>query len=673
MALPYSFLLSLQILLFLVTGTRSEDIIFTSCGNTNYNAGSAYESNLRSLITKLTEYTWNSSLYSTTTIGSSPDAQVFGLAQCRPDVSAATCIDCLNSSATAAVGAKGCPQSKSAAFRADHCVLRYSDQRFFSIPETSKILPLANIENASNPVVFKQTVNALMGKISPEASTAESRFGEGNANYSELKDIYGMAWCTQDLSSSDCQQCLDGMAGMLPVDKVGGQVMTVSCITRFETYSFLSVLPPPSTAEVPPRPSPAAVEGGNSGNGKDGQSKGNNTNTTKKILIIVLPVSVVFTLLSVFLILQSTKRRAPKRLRTSHFVEKENIRSTESLLFDMDTIRKATNDFSEENKLGEGGFGPVYKGLLEDGQHIAVKRLSRTSTQGFVEMKNEVALVAKLQHKNLVRLLGCCLEENEKILVYEYLPKTSLDKYLFDSTERPQFDWGTRYKIIEGIGRGLLYLHEDSRLKIIHRDLKASNILLDNSMRPKISDFGLARLFHIDQTQQNTNRIAGTFGYMAPEYAMTGLFSTKSDVFSYGVLILEIITGRRNGIFADIGHHLDLLGYVWKYWNEGTATALQVVDQCLGHEFQPQEVLRCLQIGLLCVQEDSLLRPSMNSVMVMISSHSTTIPIPSTPPFYMTGRDSDSSVQKSEQNVYEKENLRAVSANSVTITDLEAR
>ncbi|PKU59995.1 Cysteine-rich receptor-like protein kinase 10 [Dendrobium catenatum] len=643
MALPYSFLLSLQILLFLVTGTRSEDIIFTSCGNTNYNAGSAYESNLRSLITKLTEYTWNSSLYSTTTIGSSPDAQVFGLAQCRPDVSAATCIDCLNSSATAAVGAKGCPQSKSAAFRADHCVLRYSDQRFFSIPETSKILPLANIENASNPVVFKQTVNALMGKISPEASTAESRFGEGNANYSELKDIYGMAWCTQDLSSSDCQQCLDGMAGMLPVDKVGGQVMTVSCITRFETYSFLSVLPPPSTAEVPPRPSPAAVEGGNSGNGKDGQSK-----------------------------------------------EKENIRSTESLLFDMDTIRKATNDFSEENKLGEGGFGPVYKGLLEDGQHIAVKRLSRTSTQGFVEMKNEVALVAKLQHKNLVRLLGCCLEENEKILVYEYLPKTSLDKYLFDSTERPQFDWGTRYKIIEGIGRGLLYLHEDSRLKIIHRDLKASNILLDNSMRPKISDFGLARLFHIDQTQQNTNRIAGTFGYMAPEYAMTGLFSTKSDVFSYGVLILEIITGRRNGIFADIGHHLDLLGYVripllslvtewimgvkvWKYWNEGTATALQVVDQCLGHEFQPQEVLRCLQIGLLCVQEDSLLRPSMNSVMVMISSHSTTIPIPSTPPFYMTGRDSDSSVQKSEQNVYEKENLRAVSANSVTITDLEAR
>ncbi|KAL0911299.1 hypothetical protein M5K25_019431 [Dendrobium thyrsiflorum] len=509
-----------------------------------------------------------------------------------------------------------------------------------------------------------------MGKISPEASTAESRFGEGNAHYSEHKDIHGMAWCTQDLSSSDCQQCLEGMAGRLPVDRVGGQVITVSCITRFETYSFLSVLPPPSTAEEPPRASPAAVEGGNSGNG-------NNTNTTKKVLIIVLPVSFVFTLLSVFLILQSARRRAPKRLRTSHFVEKENIRSNESLLFDMDTIRKATNDFPEANKLGEGGFGPVYKGLLEDGQHIAVKRLSRTSTQGFVEMKNEVALVAKLQHKNLVRLLGCCLEDNEKMLVYEYLPKTSLDKYLFDSNKRPQLDWGTRYKIIEGIGRGLLYLHEDSRLKIIHRDLKASNILLDNNMIPKISDFGLARLLHIDQTHQNTDRIAGTYGYMAPEYAMNGLFSAKSDVFSYGVLILEIITGRRNGIFADIGHHLDLLGYVWKYWNEGTATALQVVDQCLGHEFQPQEVLRCLHIGLLCVQEDSLLRPSMNSVMVMISSHSTSIPIPSTPPFYIGGSsygDSVSSAQGREQNVYVKENLRAaLSANSATITDLEAR
>ncbi|XP_020681027.2 cysteine-rich receptor-like protein kinase 26, partial [Dendrobium catenatum] len=174
------------------------------------------------------------------------------------------------------------------------------------------------------------------------------------------------------------------------------------------------------------------------------------SNTVKKILIIALPIALASAALCVFVLLKLRKKRALKRLPTGHLVPKEkNMRNTESLLFDLDTIIKATNNFSEENKLGEGGFGPVYKGLLEDGQQIAVKRLSRTSTQGFVEMKNEVALVAKLQHKNLVRLLGCCLEENEMMLVYEYLPKTSLEKYLFDPNERPQLDWETRYKIIE--------------------------------------------------------------------------------------------------------------------------------------------------------------------------------------------------------------------------------
>ncbi|KAL0911300.1 hypothetical protein M5K25_019432 [Dendrobium thyrsiflorum] len=580
MAFPSSLILSLQIFLFLACITRSESISLTSCGTTNYTSGSPYESNLRSLFTKLIASTWNSSsFYSTATIGSSPDDQVFGLAQCRPDVSASTCFDCLNSSAAASAKPNGgCPLSKSAALRDDGCVLRYSDQSFFSILDMSLYVWIY-YGNNSNPVVFNKTVHDLMDKISPEASEANSRFGAGQTNYSDLRDIYGMAWCTQDLSSSDCQQCLDVVAGKLQVDKVSSQVLTVSCITRFQTSSFLSVLPPPppppsQQSQTPPftpegafQPSPAAVDGGNSANGKEDQSKGKSSNTVKKILIIALPIAFALAALCVFFLLQLRKKRALKRLPTGHLVPKErrNMRNTESLLFDLDTIIKATNNFSEENKLGEGGFGPVYKGLLEDGQHIAVKRLSRTSTQGFVEMKNEVALVAKLQHKNLVRLLGCCFEENEMMLVYEYLPKTSLDRYLFDPTERPQLDWGTRYKIIEGIGRGLLYLHEESRLKIIHRDLKASNILLDNNMTPKISDFGLARLFHIDQTQQNTNRIAGTFGYMAPEYAMHGLLSTKSDVFSYGVLILEIITGRRNVVSTDIGHPLDLLSYVHKF------------------------------------------------------------------------------------------------------------
>ncbi|XP_020597964.1 cysteine-rich receptor-like protein kinase 10 isoform X2 [Phalaenopsis equestris] len=306
-------------------------------------------------------------------------------------------------------------------------------------------------------------------------------------------------------------------------------------------------------------------------------------------------------------------------------------KNTNSLLFELSELRNATNNFSEKNKLGEGGFGRVYKGLLGNGQQIAVKRLSGTSRQGLVEMKNEVLFVAKLQHGNLVRLLGCCLEENEKLLVYEYLTNTSLDKFLFDPAKKRFLDWETRFKIIEGIGRGLLYLHEDSRLRIIHRDLKANSILLDANMNPKISDFGLAKILSIDETQRNTNQIAGTYGYMAPEYALHGLFSTKSDVFSFGVLILEIITGRKNSCFQGSDHAMDLLSYVWQYYKKGMA--IKVVDRSLCDKFQTQEVLKCVQIGLLCVQDDQLLRPNVASLTLMLSSHSVMFPALTKPAF----------------------------------------
>eukprot|EP00268_Persea_americana_P060962 TRINITY_DN764_c0_g1_i1.p2 TRINITY_DN764_c0_g1~~TRINITY_DN764_c0_g1_i1.p2 ORF type:complete len:209 (-),score=38.19 TRINITY_DN764_c0_g1_i1:394-1020(-) len=189
---------------------------------------------------------------------------------------------------------------------------------------------------------------------------------------------------------------------------------------------------------------------------------------------------------------------------------KHQIGDIESLQFDLGTIRAATNNFSDANKLGQGGFGAVYKGKFSDGQEIAVKRLFRSSRQGLDEFKNEVVLVAKLQHKNLVRLLGCCLEGEEQILIFEYVPNESLEKFLFNPAKRACLSWENRYKIIGGIAKGLLYLHEDSRLKIIHRDLKASNILLDGEMKPKISDFGTARLFEVGQTQGNTSCIAGT-------------------------------------------------------------------------------------------------------------------------------------------------------------------
>ncbi|XP_062180044.1 receptor-like serine/threonine-protein kinase SD1-8 [Phragmites australis] len=301
-------------------------------------------------------------------------------------------------------------------------------------------------------------------------------------------------------------------------------------------------------------------------------------------------------------------------------------------MYDFETIAEATEGFSTDNKLGEGGFGPVYKGKLEDGQEIAVKTLSRTSTQGLDEFKNEVLLIAKLQHRNLVRLIGCSISGQEKILIYEYMANKSLDYFLFDKTKSKLLDWQTRYRIIEGIARGLLYLHQDSRYRIIHRDLKTSNILLDKDMTPKISDFGMARMFGSDDAEINTLRVVGTYGYMAPEYAMDGVFSVKSDVFSFGVIVLEIITGKRNrGVYSYSGH-LNLLAHAWSLLNEGNSLVL--VDENLKGSFNSDEVLKCLKVGLLCVQENPDDRPLMSQVLLMLASTDTaSLPTPKQPGF----------------------------------------
>ncbi|PRQ28640.1 putative protein kinase RLK-Pelle-DLSV family [Rosa chinensis] len=285
-------------------------------------------------------------------------------------------------------------------------------------------------------------------------------------------------------------------------------------------------------------------------------------------------------------------------------------------LFHLSTIIAATNDFSLANKLGEGGFGSVYKGQLSNQQKIAVKRLSKSSIQGVEEFKNEVTLIAKLQHRNLVKLLGCCIEEEEKLLIYEYLPNKSLDFFLFDQSQRSALDWRNRFGIITGVARGILYLHEDSRLRIVHRDLKPSNVLLDADMKPKISDFGLARIFDGDQLQDETKKIVGTYGYMSPEYAAYGKFSTKSDVFSFGVILLEIICGKKNNASYQDDHSLNLIGHVWDLWRE--QCVLDVVDFLL-ESYNIDEVLRCLQIGLLCLQEDTTDRPTMSEVVLMLS------------------------------------------------------
>ncbi|KAF3666781.1 G-type lectin S-receptor-like serine/threonine-protein kinase RKS1 [Capsicum annuum] len=382
------------------------------------------------------------------------------------------------------------------------------------------------------------------------------------------------------------------------------------------------------------------------------RSKNSNSHNRKRMIVILVgsAAAIILAISSAYCVVINQKRNDRNRSNSlASYAGMVENKPAEISIFDLSTITDATDNFSDANKLGEGGFGRVYRGHLTDGQVIAVKRLSVTSGQGTEEFKNEVTLIARLQHRNLVRLLGCCVQRGEKMLVYEYMPNKSLDRFIFDKTEGSLLDWGKRFEIIHGIARGVLYLHQDSRLRIIHRDLKASNILLDASMQPKISDFGMARIFGGNQSEANTNRVVGTYGYMSPEYAMVGHFSTKSDVFSFGVLCLEIITGRKNSSHNDQEKSQHVVGYVWDSWKD--EKALDVVDPLLRDSYEACEVLRCIHISLLCVQPFTNDRPTMSEVVFMLCNE-TNLPSPKQPNLIFRSENQNSVNEMSTSTLY---------------------
>ncbi|CAL5342052.1 unnamed protein product [Camellia sinensis] len=281
--------------------------------------------------------------------------------------------------------------------------------------------------------------------------------------------------------------------------------------------------------------------------------------------------------------------------------------------FSLRQIKAATSNFDPANKIGEGGFGPVYKGVLSDGAVIAVKQLSAKSKLGNREFVNEIGMISALQHPNLVRLYGCCIEGNQLLLIYEYMENNSLARALFGREEHClKLDGPTRKRICVGIARGLAYLHEESRLKIVHRDIKATNVLLDKDLNAKISDFGLAKLDEEENTHIST-RIAGTIGYMAPEYAMRGYLTDKANVYSFGIVALEIVTGKGNTNYRPREEFVYLLDW---------GNLLSLVDSNLGPDYPKQEATNMLNVALLCTNISPSLRPSMSSVVSMLEGQS---------------------------------------------------
>ncbi|XP_027353745.1 cysteine-rich receptor-like protein kinase 10 [Abrus precatorius] len=643
------------LLLFSTASAQSPIYEYSFCYNTTNNT--SYQDNVRKALSWVASDSGISKGYNQTVIGSnnsSSDDTVYGFYSCRSDIVGYFCQFCLNSAAKE-INQRCANNTVTAIIWYDLCIIRFSNQSFFgklTLTPTWNTTGSKDIKDPTETTRAKDAMESLITKtIETNQTWTAGEFDWGGDN----EKRYGMVQCSRDLTSAYCRECLQFCLDIYPQccgTKVGWGVVGPSCGMKFDEYEFYQGTN--DTGSPPPLPN-QAEEG---------------SNTSRKLIIGLSVLGFVALLCFSFYCFWYRKKVRKDELipdtiplSSYHDVQTEETLNADLPIIPLTTILQSTNNYSEACKLGEGGFGPVYKGTLPDGRQIAVKRLSKASGQGSEEFKNEVMFIAKLQHRNLVRLLACCLEEHEKILVYEYLSNASLDSHLFDYEKKKQLDWKLRLNIIHGIARGILYLHEDSRLKVIHRDLKASNVLLDHEMNPKISDFGLARAFERDQNQANTKRIMGTYGYMAPEYAMEGLFSVKTDVFSFGVLVLEIISGKKNSGFYLSEHGQSLLLYAWNIWCAGNC--LELMDSVLEKSCIASEVVKCMHIGLLCVQQDAADRPTMSTVVVMLASDTMALPKPNHPAFSV-GRmtPKEASTSKSSKNL---------SINDVTVSTILPR
>ncbi|KAG4178027.1 hypothetical protein ERO13_A10G015800v2 [Gossypium hirsutum] len=618
----------LLLIMFIFSIKVSSNPLYTFCSDNtgNYTSNSTFENNLKWVLDSLPSDTSGTGFYSTL-IGEGVD-RVYARALCRGDVNATLCRNCVKNASQDVLD--GCKTLEAIVWY-DDCQVQYSFQNSSLMVYTGKYPDSNNKEkNISNPGRFDDVLTFLMNNVSNDAAyDSELMFKTGEVKVNKKETLYGLVQCTRDIVGDTCRSCLDSALKDLNGccrSRTGGSVLSRNCNVRFQIYKFYNVMNSPLIYA---------------------ESKTGSKWSFGMIIAVVCAAVLVVALVAVsgFVYTRWKKRKQKDEERSQTILlyelaspkeviitqEGELVTAQEFPFFDLATIRVATDDFSDSNKLGQGGFGTVYKGVLPNGKEVAIKRLSRKSWQGLEELKNEVILIAKLQHRNLVRLLGCGIEGDEKLLIYELMPNKSLDFFIFDPEKRSQIDWKTWFDIITGISRGLLYLHEDSRLKIIHRDLKPSNVLLDQDMVAKISDFGMARIFCENQNAANTKRVVGTYGYMAPEYAMEGLFSVKSDVFSFGVIVLEILSGKKNSGFYQTKHAQTLLAYAWGLWKEGKE--LELMDPCLLESCSIPEIRRCIHVGLLCVQEDPTDRLTMSDVVVVLGSDTITLREPKRPAF----------------------------------------
>ncbi|ESQ46953.1 hypothetical protein EUTSA_v10027683mg [Eutrema salsugineum] len=529
--------------------------------------------------------------FATQSINSTPS--VFAMVQCHNDLSPSDCQLCY---AIARTRLPRCLPSSSARIFLDGCFLRYETYEFYG----ESISAASDRYSCSNDTVLDPQFGFRVSETAARAAVRRGGFGVAGES-----GVHALAQCWESLGREECRVCLEKAVGEVKrcVSRREGRAMNSGCFLRYSDHKFYN-------------------------NDRHGiHNKG-------VIVAIVLTMSafVMLVLLATYVIIVKVSKTKQEK-RNLGLVSKKFKNSKTK--FKYETLEKATDYFSPKKTLGQGGNGTVFLGVLPNGKNVAVKRLVFNTREWVEEFFNEVNLISGIQHKNLVKLLGCSIEGPESLLVYEYVANKSLDNFLFDESKSKVLNWCVRLNIILGAAEGLAYLHggDGSPVRIIHRDIKTSNVLLDDQLNPKIADFGLARCLGLDKTHLSTG-IAGTLGYMAPEYVVRGQLTEKADVYSYGVLVLEIACGTRNNVFVPGAGHL--LQRVWNLYRLNRL--VEALDPCLKEELlQAQcseaEACKVLCVGLLCAQASPSLRPSMEEVILMLTERDYPIPSPTNPPF----------------------------------------
>ncbi|KAJ0489599.1 putative protein kinase RLK-Pelle-DLSV family [Helianthus annuus] len=623
-------------------GDARTEIIEMKCDQGVHNNSTLFVANFIRA-TEITTNEMQTSHFSTAVVGAGPNTNYL-LTQCYEDLSSQDCMLCY---AQIRTYFPSCFPHSGGRIYLDGCFMRLQNYSFFEEYTSPNDTTVCG-NTTRKGVLFQESTSRAVANAVTGALRNSDYFARGEMLVMGTNDsVYVLAECWKTLSPSSCRACLENAS--ISITKCSswseGRVLNAGCFMRYSDTNFLNPMPATSRAS----------------------HRG-------KIIAIVVSVfsSVVVLAVALVVILYIRRRRYVQQRRNGSYDAEEmaKILNDISLNFKYSTIENATGNWDESNKLGQGGFGTVYKGVLSDGREIAVKRLFYNNKFRAADFYNEVNMISSVEHKNLVRLLGCSCSGPESILVYEYLPNMSLDLFIFDETKGRDLSWDKRLKIIIGIAEGLVYLHENTTTRIIHRDIKASNILLDLRFRPKIADFGLARSFPVDKSHIST-AIAGTLGYMAPEYLAHGQLTEKADVYSFGVLLLEVVTGVANNTSKSTEYNDSLVTTAWKHFKQGKVE--EIFDPNLMMHISPnikfqKEAIKVVHIGLLCTQESPSLRPSMSAALKMLATNDEPIPAPTNPPFIDEGT---MELNNMTQRLLNTSNTDDSSSVSHTLTDLE--